>query len=547
MTFLHKILLVLVILASVQSVNAQSDSTVDHLKKQLYHSQSTQERLKLKLQLSEELYKPNPSLALQYANESERLAIEINSDSLLNKAYINQATAYIRMGNYPHALQLLYKAIQAAKKSGDSHTLFSAYEMTGILFYYQNDKKHTLQYFFKALEQISRKKPENNKQIERQAYLLNNIGILYDEKRLYNPSEHYFKEALILAKTLNNYELIANVLNNQGTLYAHQGKAAIALAQYYEAMEIRTKNNNQWGLMQSYISIGKYYFELNNYKTSEVYFKEANEIAKQIASLHYQGIASAYLFQLYKQKGDYKNALKAIELNKKVNDTLYSEKRSREIGQLETTFAFNRKQDELDIKQREKNLYLLLMVVSLGLFLIIAALLFYLQRNRARSAKLEQANLLSEKKNLEQDMESKDKELTTQVLHLIKKNELIHTISEKLLEIKQNVSTTSQTAVQKVITDLNSNLQPELLDEFKLRFQHIHEDFYTVLKEKFPNLSPSELRLCAFLKLNLSTKEISEITNISPKSIEMARTRLRKKLNLTGTDQNLVVFLSQLD
>ncbi|HJY13131.1 MAG TPA: tetratricopeptide repeat protein, partial [Flavobacterium sp.] len=346
---------------------------------------------------------------------------------------------------------------------------------------------------------------------------------------------------------MNNHELIANVLNNQGTLYADQGKNAIALKLYQEAIAIRKKNNHKWGLTQSYISVGKFYFKLNDYNASETYFKKAIETAKQIESLHYVGVSSSYLFQIYKQKGDYMNAFESIELNKNINDTLYSEKRTREIGQLETQFQLDLKQAELEAKQRERNLFFLLAAASLTLSLVVATLLYYLQKNKAQSAKLEQANLQSEKKNLEKDIELKDKELTTQVLHLVHKNELIHVISDKLLEINNNLDIKSQMAVQKVITDLQSNLQPELLEEFKQRIQHIHENFYNILNKDFPNLSPSELRLCAFLKLNLTTKEISAITNASAKSIEIARTRLRKKLNLTGTDQNLIIFLSQLD
>ncbi|MOA30278.1 hypothetical protein D3C78_1513540 [compost metagenome] len=131
-------------------------------------------------------------------------------------------------------------------------------------------------------------------------------------------------------------------------------------------------------------------------------------------------------------------------------------------------------------------------------------------------------------------------------MHLIQKNELIDNISEKLLEIKLKTRDESQPIVQKVINDLQSNIQPDLLQEFEYRFQQVHEEFYTILNERFPNLSPSERRLCAFLKLNMTTKEISSITHQNIKSIEIARTRLRKKLNLTGTDQNLVTFLAQL-
>ncbi|WP_144009466.1 tetratricopeptide repeat protein [Pedobacter nyackensis] len=543
-----KLVLIFIAIFFVQTdVNAQSDSTIQRLKELLNRSQSVENRLRLTLLLSEELYKPTPTQALEYANESERLAKSLGADSLLNRAYISQATAYISMGDYPHALQLLLKSIRAAKKNGDSHLLFSAYEMTGILFYFQNDQKRALQYFFKALEQYSIKKPTHNKQIERKAYLLNNMGILYNQKKMYTPSAYYFHEALSLAKHLNNHELIANVLNNQGTLYADQGKTDTALKQYLEAIEIRKRNDHKWGLTQSYISVGKFYYKLNDYNASETYFKKAIETARQIESLHYVGVSSFYLFQLYKQKGDYKHALEAIELSKKVNDTLYNEKRTREIGRLETQFHLDLKQAELAAKQREKNLYFILAAASLGLSLIVATLLFYLQKSKVRSAQLEQANLQSEKKNLEKDIELKDKELTTQVLHLVHKNELIHVISEKLLEINHNLDIKSRMAVQNLITDLQSNLQPELFEEFKLRIQHIHEDFYNILNKKFPNLSSTELRLCAFLKLNLTTKEISAITNTSVKSIEIARTRLRKKLNLTGTDQNLIIFLSQLD
>ena len=115
------------------------------------------------------------------------------------------------------------------------------------------------------------------------------------------------------------------------------------------------------------------------------------------------------------------------------------------------------------------------------------------------------------------------------------------------MEIKNQLSAENQPAIQKVVLDLQSNLQPELWQEFEFRFQQVHEQFYKALNEKFPDLSPSDRRLCAFLKLNMTTKEISAITHQNAKSIDVARTRLRKKLSLTGTDHNLVSFLSQLD
>jgi DNA-binding CsgD family transcriptional regulator len=210
-------------------------------------------------------------------------------------------------------------------------------------------------------------------------------------------------------------------------------------------------------------------------------------------------------------------------------------------------FEFDRQQNLLEAKQKEKELYAWMVGGGLTLMLIIVSLLFFLQRNKTKRSELEQAHLQLERSNLKNDIAIKDKELAANIMYLLNKNELINSISEKLLEIKSQLSTENQPAIQRVVLDLQSNLQPELWQEFDFRFQQVHEQFYKILNERFPDLTPSDRRLCAFLKLNMTTKEISAITHQNAKSIDVARTRLRKKLDLTGTDHNLVIFLSRLD
>lgn len=83
------------------------------------------------------------------------------------------------------------------------------------------------------------------------------------------------------------------------------------------------------------------------------------------------------------------------------------------------------------------------------------------------------------------------------------------------------------------------------LEDFDYYFVQTHPDFYEHLRTDFPNLTPYELRLCAYLKLNLSTKDIATINNISFDSARVARYRLRKTLGITGSDENLVQFLSK--
>jgi len=84
----------------------------------------------------------------------------------------------------------------------------------------------------------------------------------------------------------------------------------------------------------------------------------------------------------------------------------------------------------------------------------------------------------------------------------------------------------------------------ESWEEFEFRFNYVHNDFYDKLVEDFPDLTPNELKLSAFLKLNMTTKDIATITYQSNHSITVARHRLRIKLGLER-DDNLISFLSK--
>jgi DNA-binding CsgD family transcriptional regulator len=129
----------------------------------------------------------------------------------------------------------------------------------------------------------------------------------------------------------------------------------------------------------------------------------------------------------------------------------------------------------------------------------------------------------------------------------MKKNEVLSAISEKLITIKNHaVKEETKDAINKISKEIQKTTEEEIFEEFELRFKQVHSDFYDELLRRFPELSPSEQRLCAFLRLNMSTKEISELTGQKASSLETARYRLRKKLGITNSQVNLITFLSQV-
>ena len=100
--------------------------------------------------------------------------------------------------------------------------------------------------------------------------------------------------------------------------------------------------------------------------------------------------------------------------------------------------------------------------------------------------------------------------------------------------------------IAEISKELRNNTNDKILNEFSQRFQEVHAGFYEKLLSKYPDLTQSELKLCAFLRLNMSTKDISELTGQQITSIDTARYRLRKKLALSGSDGNLVTFLTKI-
>lgn len=132
-------------------------------------------------------------------------------------------------------------------------------------------------------------------------------------------------------------------------------------------------------------------------------------------------------------------------------------------------------------------------------------------------------------RDLEYQMGFKDRELLNKVLQLSSKENVISSVKEKLKKLNGAVKENSQ-----VFSTLETSdkIEKVLWSEFEKHFNSIHPEFYKNIALDYPQLSQNEIRLCAFLRLNLNTKEIATITQKSPHSIETMRSRIRQKLNL---------------
>lgn len=159
----------------------------------------------------------------------------------------------------------------------------------------------------------------------------------------------------------------------------------------------------------------------------------------------------------------------------------------------------------------------------------------------------EKERFKKDKELLENDIIDKSKELANYTMQLVNKKDIFNDLQFDLKQLRSLVKTqSSREKITEIFRKLHQHkIGEEYMEVFDVNFEKVHHEFFEKLKELYPNLSKKELRLCAFIKMDLSNKEISPLLNISVRGVETLRYRLRKKLDLEHED-NLHEFLTEL-
>ncbi|MBS0011678.1 MAG: PAS domain-containing protein [Bacteroidales bacterium] len=144
------------------------------------------------------------------------------------------------------------------------------------------------------------------------------------------------------------------------------------------------------------------------------------------------------------------------------------------------------------------------------------------------------------------EIEGKDRELVSQLMVLSNKNEALQYVKANLLEHLKTCRAEEKPRFLKIIDNINSTLlSTDNWENFMLHFEKIHPGFFSRLQARYPSLTSKDLKLCSYLRLQMSTKEIAGLMNITPQSAEISRVRLRKKLKLTRKDK-LADYISRV-
>ncbi len=535
---------------------AQDQKKIDSLNYLLERARNDSVKVRQLVAISEEYQANNIPMSLEYAHKALDLSEMTKNKNLQSYALHNLGITYFNQGLSEISTQYFFRYLEIMKETGNTKGIAYALANLGSIRVQLKDYELAQDNYEKALETFNKMAEDDEKLKPYPAIIsiYNNLGVVSKELKQPDKAIDYYLRGISLARqTPEEHYILANLLNNLGSLMLIQGKTKEALDYLTEALNIRIEKNDKTGQVNSYREMATYFTKQNDNEKALHYLYLGFNQAGEIGSLSLQAEISGMLFEHYNNRHNADSALKYKIIFTDVKEKLNEEATRKELAHLELTAQLQEKEKIREFEQKRKEFRYLIIGLTMLLLLSVLGFLYFLSQSRVRRLNLEKENinlasknLELEKSNLMQELELKNKELATNVMYQIQKNELTHEIGQKLQKLSYSISKSDQQLIFGIIKDLEKTQDTTIWNEFEIRFQQVHNEFYNQLNTINPELSLNDRRLCAFLKLNMTTKEICSITGQSIRSIEVARTRLRKKLNLTNSETGLIEFLSRL-
>lgn len=550
------VLVTVALLAHFTPLAAQKQEKLDSLFQVLERAKHDTNRVQTMIDISSEYATNNIKNALQYCESASQLAEKTGNERLMALSIYNAGLIYFNAGLLEQSANNFYRYLEIEQNKKNDEAVVATLVNIGAIHLQMKQLDKAGQNFEAALDILLRHRDSAKDSLQNNALatVYNNLGIVEKENNHFSKAEEYYLKGIEYTRGQpNRTYLLANLLNNLGMVNILENKYDAAFSNINESLALRIADNDKQGEASSYQNLALYYEKLNNDNKAKFYYYKALGIANQTGSNTLLESIYENIFNIYLRVQNADSALKYHILLKEKNDLINMEETTKELTRQELTLQFQEREKISKVEQKRiQQRYLFISVLTI-LITVIVGLLYFLSQSRLRRLQLENANselatknLQLLKEQLETDLEQKNKELATNVMYQIKKNEMLENIVQKLLKHSPYFKKDNQELIKNIVQDLEKATEDNIWDEFEMRFQHVHNGFYDKLNEVCPDLSPNERRVCAFLRLNMTTKEITSITGQSQRSIEAARYRLRKKLNLTNSEQGLIEFLSQI-
>ncbi len=503
-------------------------------------------------------YKDDYSLANKYYDKAEIELTKSNDTESLVLLYFFKGEICRLRGDYINAMTNYEQVLELIKTAPNILIGSASYTALGVLLVNRKEPAKGLAYLREALRQKMEIDDEYGT-----ASVLCNMGTAYEFMEMYDSALYFYNESLRIRKNLGISRVIASSEYTIGGLYIILERYDEAIANLKDANERFAELEEKTGVIITNFRLAKALSFSGEPSGLELGKRSLSE-ALALNNLALLSEGYKVLAEIYAYRESFKESYEHLYRHKQLEDSLFSEEKERIMTEFEQKFQSEQKDNKIAILKNESNLQrknIWLLLISSFTLLAILILIIILLRLKSQALKknailLEQENLIhsqesqikeNENRILQEKLESKNREMASKALEMIRLNDTITAILEKLDGLNNNFETEQETSkhIRSIIHELESQSKQNIWSEFDKIFKNIHSDFYSKLLERCPDLSPTEIKTAALLKLNLTTKEIAAITFKSEGGIKTTRYRLRKKLGLSS-DDGLIPFLMQI-
>jgi tetratricopeptide (TPR) repeat protein len=504
-------------------------------------------------------YKDKYDLAYEYLEKARLILEEIAYVKGLAEYHFAIGAIHNINGNDLSAISDFQEVVRLSEMSGDKQQMAIGYHCLGSLHLQRSEAKLAIHYFQEALA-LNRE----TGQLLGELTNLKGIGMVYESLEMNDSALFYLEGVLEIMSTMEEPRGIASMQLIIGKLLLKTGHYREAREMFETSMSIFSSLNDDTGICLNMYKLAEALHYLGHGEKALENSFAALAIARRINNPNLLSDIYASLALLMAGNGNYREAYDYNIRGARLKDSLAAANREKVIRELELKFQVSEKDNEIKLWksrneiQTKNNLILTISIMAMAAILLLLLFLYRMKTNamKRRRKIYEQENTIywqqselkdKEQQLLEKQLEAKNRELASKALEMLRMNETIGDIIEKLESFsrKQNVSEELYNEVNGIVAGLEAQLRDNSWNEFEKIFKNIHSDFFQRLLIRCPDLTPAEIKVAAFLKLNLSTKEIAAVTYKSEAGIKSTRYRLRKKLGLQS-DDSLVPCLIKL-
>jgi len=503
-------------------------------------------------------------IALDTYKDALKIAEGIDDIALISSCYSGIGGIYSYQGNYPLSLEYFHKYLKISEFRKNKTAISNAQNNIGNIYLLTNDFPKALDYYEKSLKFAL----ENNKK-SRISIAYGNIGSVYKKMNDLRSLE-YFRKALEISEEIGEHQTTISVYIFLGDVYLYQGNFTKALESYNKALKLSEDTKWMRPICEIYNKRGTVYLKQKQYADALKNTLKALEYANEMKLMDSKNDIHKQLSEIYAFTNDSSKAYLHHKLFTQINDSVYNDKNTKRIAELEYSYKLEKEKHAIQLKQQKKDTIQSAIVISLVVgILLLSMFAIYVYRSLLakrktnlilthQNEKIEKLNgeykalneeyiVLNEqlqKYNAEinKELEINQKSMTAATLKLIQNAERDATTIQRLQQIEKYTASEGKIAISSLISDYRRMSYNSNWEEFEILFEKVHGSFYEKINNSFPTLTSNERKMCAFLKLNMSNKDIANITFQSDEALKKARLRLRQKLQI-DRETNLSSFM----